>query len=149
MKVILLQDIKGTGKKDQVVEVSSGYARNFLIPRGMAMEATPGNLKIAQQRKSAKARQMDKERESAGEVAAKLEGLEVTIQMRAGQEGKLFGSVGAKEIVEALQSQHGIEVDKKKVELEKPIRTAGEFEVAVRVYAETTASVKVLVKAQE
>ena len=129
MKIILKQDIHGLGKKDDIVNASDGYAKNYLIPRGMAIEATAGNKQKAAADK--KHRALDQARE----FAARLENKTVTIKAKAGESGKLFGAVSAKDIADALKEQYGADVDKKKIVLHDPIKTAGEHRVELRIHA--------------
>ena len=142
MKVILLEDVRGSGKAGDVVNVSDGYARNMLIPRGMAMEATPQNLKQLEKKKEAQAKKYAEDKAKAEELAKKLEETGITIKAKAGKDGKVFGSVTSKDIAEALLEQ-GIEVDKKKILLDSPIKTVGETVVSVKLFTEVAGKVKV------
>lgn len=149
MKVILLEDVKNLGPKGAVVEVSDGYARNYLLPRRLAVEATPGRMKeLAQQ----KANEMKKRQEAearAKELAAKLEGLVVSVAVKAGEGGKLFGAVSTKDIAEALERQHQIAVDKKKILLKEPIKQLGEYPVVIKLHPAVQAQVRVAVEAEK
>ena len=138
MKVILLKDIKGTGKKDQIIEASDGYARNFLFPKGLAREANAANLNAIENAKSAKKHREDVERANAQEVAAKLAGKVIRISARGAEGGRLYGSVTSQEIADALEKQYGVKVEKRRIEVAN-IRNAGEFTVSVWLYAGITA----------
>src|SRR5680860_248317 len=143
MKVILEADVKGTGKKGQVFEVADGYARNFLFPKKLAIEATTGNIQDINHKKAAEDRRKGKEKETAVELADKLNALLIEIKTKTGEGGRLFGSVTSKEIVAALKKQHGVEVDKRKLELKEPIKALGDYEVPVKVYPDVIAILKV------
>ena len=138
MKVILLKDIKGTGKKDQIIEASDGYARNFLFPKGLAREANAANLNAIENAKSAKKHREDVERANAKEVAAKLAGKVIRISARGAEGGRLYGSVTSQEIADALEKQYGVKVEKRRIEVAN-IRNAGDFTVSVWLYAGITA----------
>lgn len=122
MKVLLLQDVKGTGKKDQIVNVSDGFARNYLFPKNWAVEATPATIKGAQKKQAAEDKREQERREAAEGKARELKEKTVTLKVRSGETGRLYGSVTTQEIADALKEQHGIEVDKRKIELDQPIR---------------------------
>ena len=138
MKVILLKDIKGTGKKDQIIEASDGYARNFLFPKGLARESNAANLNAIENAKSAKKHREDVERANAQEVAAKLAGKVIRISARGAEGGRLYGSVTSQEIADALEKQYGVKVEKRRIEVAN-IRNAGDFTVSVWLYAGITA----------
>ena len=148
MKVIMLKDVKGTGRANDVVEVNNGFARNFLIPKGFAQEATAQNLNRSNQQRSLQVHRKNMERAEALELAKKLEGVRVEVTAKAGKDGRLFGSVTAGDIADALKKKR-IEVDKKRIELDAPIKQAGEPQVSIRVYADTTAKITVAVKIAE
>ena len=148
MKVIMLKDVKGTGRANDVVEVNDGFARNFLIPKGFAQEATAQNLNRSNQQRSLQVHRKNMERAEALELAKKLEGVRVEVTAKAGKDGRLFGSVTAGDIADALKKKR-IEVDKKRIELDAPIKQAGETQVSIRVYADTTAKITVTVKIAE
>ena len=135
MKVILLQDVKGTGKKDQIVEASDGFARNYLIPRKMAREATSEAINAIEKSKSADKHREDIRRAEAEERSRKLKGKVVQLTVRGGENGKLYGAVTNDQIAEALKQQHGIEIDKRKIEMEEPIKTAGQSFVTLKLMA--------------
>ena len=135
MKVILLQDVKGTGKKDQIVEASDGFARNYLIPRKMAREATSEAINAIEKSQSADKHREDVRRAEAEERSRKLKGKVVQLTVRGGENGKLYGAVTNDQIAEALKQQHGIEIDKRKIEMEEPIKTAGQSFVTLKLMA--------------
>ena len=138
MKVILLKDIKGTGKKDQIIEASDGYARNFLFPKGLAREASAANLNAIENAKAAQNHRENVERAKAQETCAKLAGKVVHIQARGAEGGRLYGSVTAQEIADALEKQYGVKVEKRRLDVAN-IRNAGDFSVSVWLYAGITA----------
>ncbi|MCL6447236.1 MAG: 50S ribosomal protein L9 [Armatimonadetes bacterium] len=147
MKVILMADVKNLGKKGDLVQVADGYARNYLLPRGLALVATEDKVKqLARQRDGAARRKM-KEEERSRELAARLDGLTVRVYGKAGERGRLFGSVNNKDIAEALQKEHGIEVDKRKIILKEPIKQLGTYPVQVRLYPQVEARLTVQVLA--
>lgn len=138
MKVILLKDIKGTGKKDQIIEASDGYARNFLFPKGLAREANATNLNAIENAKSAQKHREDVERAKAEEIRKEISGKIIRITARGAEGGKLYGSVTAQEIADALNKQYGVKVEKRKIDVAN-IRNAGDFTVNVWLYAGITA----------
>lgn len=146
MKVILLQDVKTLGKKDQIVEVNDGYARNYIFAKKLGIEATPANLNNLKLQKNNEAKIAKENLEHAKEFAAKLAELTVVVKIKAGEGGRVFGSVSSKEIVEAAKKQHNVEIEKKKVILDEPIRSFGFFEVAVKLHPEVTGKLKVKVE---
>ena len=148
MKLILLQDVKGTGKAGQIIEASDGYARNFLLPRKLATEANAGNLAAAQQAQDALTHRKKVEREQAVENAKKLDGSTVRLTAKAGENGKLFGAITSKEIAAELSKIAGFAVDKKQVELSESIKQLGDYEIVVRVYADTTCKITAQIVAQ-
>jgi large subunit ribosomal protein L9 len=145
MKVILKVDVKDLGKKGDIVNTSDGYARNYLFPKGVAMEATEGNLKAQEAFKAKAAKKKAEEADSARELAKKISSLPITINVKTGENGKLFGSITSKDIAEELKKQHGIDIDKKKFVLDEAIKTAGEYTVEIKVYPEIAAKLKVIV----
>ncbi len=145
MKVILQQDVRGQGKKGQMVEVSDGYARNFLLPKKLAVTATPESINTMKQQEKAKKAQMAAEKAEAEAVAKKLEGLMVKISAKAGEGGRLFGAVTTKEISEALSAQHGLNIAKTKIVLEDPIKSCGSYSLKCKLGHEVTGVVNVLV----
>ena len=138
MKVILLKDIKGTGKKDQIIEASDGYARNFLFPKGLAREANATNLNAIENAKSAQKHREDVERAKAEEIRKEISGKVIRITARGAEGGKLYGSVTAQEIADALNKQYGVKVEKRKIDVAN-IRNAGDFTMNVWLYAGITA----------
>lgn len=148
MKVILLQDIKGTGKKDQIIEVSDGFARNYLFPKKLASEASAVNLNTIETQKKALQHREELMKQAAVEQAKELEGKTVIIKTKTGKDGRMFGSIGSKEIADALNAQHGIETDKKKI-VSDAIKTLGEYSVTVKLYPSISAKIKILVQAEE
>jgi len=143
MKVIFLQDVKGQGKKGEVKEVSEGYARNFLFPKNLVKLASDGNIKTMQNQKASELKKKEQEKIDAEQLAAKLGEMTVVIKTKAGEGGRLFGAITSKQIAEALEGQHGIKVDKRKIELGEPIRALGVTQVAVKVHPEVKATLKV------
>jgi len=142
LKVILKENIAALGTVGSVVEVTRGYARNFLIPQGKALEATPGNLALMEQTKTKWVQAAEQEQEEARALAARLEGLSVTIAQRVGEAERLYGSVTAAMIAAALEAQ-GLEVDRKQLELEEPIKKLGTYEIPVRLSPEILAQITV------
>lgn len=135
MKVILLQDVHGSGKKDQVIEVSDGYARNYLLPRKLAKEATSEALNSIQNAKAAEKHRDDVKKAEAEKIAREMKGKIVTVEARGGEGGRLYGSITGAEIAAALKAQHAITIDKKKIELDEAIRAAGEYTFTIRLAA--------------
>ncbi|MDY3238748.1 MAG: 50S ribosomal protein L9 [Anaerovoracaceae bacterium] len=148
MVVILNRDIKGTGKAGDVVKVSDGYARNMLIPRGWATEATEGNVRSLEKQKAIAAEKKAEEKAAAQAQAEKIKTLSVTIKTKAGDGGRIFGSITSKDIADALKAQHKLTVDKKKIQLDSPIKQTGEMEVAMKLYPEVTTTLKVIIVAE-
>lgn len=147
MEVILLQDVKTLGKKGDIVKVNDGYARNYLFPKKLGIEATKQNLYELNQQKAAEEKRQKEILEEAKNLAKKLEELKVKVSIKAGEGGKTFGSVSSKEISGALKEQHGIDIDKKKLVLADPIKHAGTFTVPVKLHPQVTAQLKVTVEA--
>ena len=145
MKVILQQDVKGHGKKGQMVEVSDGYGRNFLLPRKLAVEATAENVNTMKMQDKAKAARLAEEKAQAQAAAEQLKGVQVKIKARAGQGGKLFGSITSKEISEELKKQFDMDVSKSKIVLSEPIKSFGAFSVKCRLGSEVSGVINVLV----
>lgn len=145
MKVILTQDVKGSGKKGQLVEVSDGYAKNFLLKKGLAKEATAQALNELKNKEASTQYHAEMERKAAQEAAAKVNGKTVKLTAKAGQKGRLFGSVTAKEIAEALASQYQVTVDKRKIVLDTDIKNFGTFGVEIKFLAGVTAKISVMV----
>ena len=145
MKVIFQQDVRGQGKKGELKEVSDGYARNFLLPRKLAVEATTDNLNTMRLREKARAKQMAEEKAATEATAKKLEGIVVKISAKAGAGGKLFGSITSKEISDELQSQFGISIEKNKIVQPEPIKSYGSFSVKCKLGYEITGTINVVV----
>lgn len=148
MQVLLLADVKGFGKKGEIVNASDGYARNYLLPRNLAKEVTPAVLKAVEQEQDAKDRRRAREEQEAAELGAKLSKLTVRLTAKAGEGGRLFGSITSKDIAQAL-SQQKVKVDRRKIELKEPIRSLGATTVPVRIYQDTVVSLKVEVVSQD
>ena len=150
MKVILLQDIKGTGKKDQILEISDGYARNYLLPRKLAKEATAEAVNALTRSRDADKHREEVRRQEAETRARELKGKVIQLEVKGGENGKLYGSVTNDQIANALKEQHGIEIDKRKLEQEEPIKTAGQSFVTLKLYpgisTRMIVNVKVLTK---
>jgi len=146
MKVILQQDVKGKGKAGQLVEVADGYARNYLLPRKIAVTATQENIAAMKSQEKARLKKMEAEKAAAMEIASKLEGVMVKISAHSGEAGgKLFGSVTTREISEALLKQHGIELEKNKIVQDEPIKTFGSFEIKCKLGYEIFGTINLLV----
>lgn len=144
MKVILNEDVQGKGIAGDIVNVSNGYARNYLFPRGLAREATPQNLNAASQKIAAAKARREREKKSAQDIAKELEGVEITLAGKHGSGGKLFGAITAKEIAQAIEEKFGYDIDKKKFSV-PTIKEVGEYDVGVKVYAEVSTTIKVKV----
>lgn len=148
MIVILNRDIKGTGKAGDVVNVSDGYARNMLLPKGYATEATEGNIRNLKKQKAIAAEKKAEEKAAAQQTAEKIGKVSVEIKTKAGEGGRIFGSITSKDIADALKAQHNITVDKKKILLDSPIKQTGEITVEIKLYTDVNAKLKVVVNAQ-
>ncbi|MCI2049422.1 MAG: 50S ribosomal protein L9 [Lachnospiraceae bacterium] len=148
MKLILLSDVKALGKAGDVVKVSDGYARNMLLPQGLAVEDTDKNRNDLKLKKQHEDRIAAERKAEAEELASKLQELKITVSMKAGEGGKPFGSVSSKEIVEAAREQFGLELDKKKIQMDEPIRTFGMRQVPIRLHPQVTGTLYVLVREQ-
>lgn len=145
MKVILLQDVKGSGKKGELVNVSDGYARNFLLPKKLAKEANAQAMNELKNAENAKQFKIDTDKKAANEAKSKIDGKSIKIKAKAGKAGKLFGSVTAKEISAELKNQFGIDADKRKISLAGDIKSFGTFQAEVKLYTGITATVNVVV----
>ena len=143
MKVILLDNIKGVGKKDEIINASDGYARNYLLPKKLAVEANAENLSKLNNKKESAIYKKDQEKQNAEELAKKLKGIILKIKVKAGENGKIFGGVTSKEISENLKSQYNFVVDKKKIELKDTIKTLGSFNVSIKLFEGITADLRV------
>ncbi len=144
MKVILLDDIKGVGKKEQIVNASDGYARNFLFPKKLALEATKENLSQLEHKKKQEADKRQEELNEAQALSKALGELTIKIEVKSGEGGRLFGSVTNKEVAAALKEQHGYDMDKKKIVLKEPLKHLGESTVEIKLHPKVTATVKVV-----
>lgn len=148
MKVILLDNIKGVGKKDEIINASDGYARNYLLPKKLAVEANAENMSKLNNKKEANSYKKDLEKQAADEIAKKLKGILLKIKVKAGENGKIFGGVTAKEISDNLKNQYQIDVDKKKIELKEQIKTLGSFSVTIKLYEGVVGNLKIEVLPQ-
>lgn len=147
MKVILTVEIKGVGKPDEIVNVSEGYARNFLFPRKMAIEGNPTNMAAWNKKKKAEESKNQKIADDAKKLASKITGVQITIKGKVGVGSKLYGSITHADITEALDKQKGIKIDKRKIELDEPIKSLGTFDVPIRLHKDALATLKVEVVA--
>ena len=145
MKVILLQDVKGVGKKDTIVNAADGYARNFLFPQKLAVEATPGAMKGIEKMRKAEADREAERRANATETANKLRGQKINMQVKCGAQGRLYGSITSAEVASELEKQHGVKIDKRDIKCEN-IRAVGDVEIEVRVYKDINAKMTVHVE---
>ena len=145
MKVIFNQDVKGKAKKGEMKEVAEGYGRNYLIPRGIATEATADNINTMKLQEKAKKAQIEREKAEAKAIAEKLTSVQVTIRAKAGNGGKLFGAVTSQEICDALKQQHGISIEKNKIVQAEPIKNYGSYTVKAKLGFEISGSINVLV----
>lgn len=145
MKVILLEDVKALGKKGQIVNINDGYARNFVLPKKLGVEATPKNLNDLKLQNANKEKLAQEALDAAKELAAKLEAGKVVLSIKTGEGGKAFGSVSSKEIAAEVKNQMGYEIDKKKIQLKDAIKTLGTHTVPVKLHAKVTAELKVVV----
>ncbi len=148
MKVILKADIKGVGKKDEIINANDGYARNFLFPKGIAVEANTENLAKLQAKKDGQSYHKAQELEFAKKQAEEISKITLIIKVKAGENGKIFGGVTSKEIAEALKKEHKIEVDKKKINLQETIKTLGRFNVEIKLYEGVTTKLAVTIEAE-
>ena len=146
MKVILLKDLKGTGKKGEVKEVSDGYARNFLIKKGVAVEASQANMKELDEKEKSKERKALIEYEEAVLLGKQMEEINIQIEVKAGEGGRLFGSITSKEIAEQLKKQKILDIDKRKILMDEPIRTLGSTFVEIKLHQKVTTKIRVDVK---
>ena len=148
MKVILLQDIKGVGKKDEIINASDGYARNFLLPKKLAVEANNENISKLKAKNDSKAYKKSIEKEEAQKTVDKLKGILLKIPVKTGENGKVFGSITSKEIADNLKQQYKIEIDKKKIDLKEPIKVLGSFSVNIKLYEGVVGTLKVQIISQ-
>lgn len=145
MKVILLKDVKGQGKKDQVVNVSDGYARNFLLPKGLAVEADAKAMNEIKNKEASKAHKIELEKAAANEVKEKLTSAVVKIKGKAGADGRLYGSVTSSDIADELKKQHSIEVDRRKIVMDGPVKAFGTYTFDIKIYPEITGKITVVI----
>ena len=143
MKVILLSDIKGVGKKDQVIEASDGYARNFLFPKKLAVEANSTNMNNLKAKQESNQYRKDVEKQEAQKIAEKLKGIMLKVRVKAGENGKIFGGVTSREISEGLKKDYNIVIDKKKIMLADTVKTLGTITVDIKLYEGVTGKLKV------
>ena len=147
MKVILLKDIKGTGKKDQIIEVSDGFGRNYLLPRKLAVEATSEALNSIEKSKSAAKHREDVKKNDAETAAREMKGKTVTLKVRAGDNGRLYGSITTQEIADALKAQHGVDVDKRKIEVDGKVTSVGQTTITIKLYAGVATKMNLVIEA--
>lgn len=148
MKVILLKDIKGTGKKDQIIEASDGFARNYLFPRKLAVEASASNLNAIENAKSAQSHRKEVERQEAQELARKMGDMVVEIAVRAGENGRLYGKVTNQEVADALKAKYGMDIDKRKITVDA-VKNVGQTEAVIKLYPEISAKIKLNIVAKD
>ena len=146
MKVILLEDVKSLGKKGEIVNVSDGYARNFVLPKKLGVEANAQNQNALKQQKKREEKEAQEKLAQAQELASVLEQKQIVVAMKKGEGDRVFGSISAKEIAEAAKAQQGLELDKKKIQMEEPIRSFGTHEVPIRLHTQVTGRLYVIVK---
>ena len=146
MDIILIQDVKSLGKKGEIVKVSDGYARNFILPKKLGLEANAKNLNDLKLQKAAQAKLEKEQLEAAQELGKKIDGSNVTIHIKTGENGRVFGSVSVREIAEAMQEQLGLTIDKKKISLANPIRNEGTFTASVKLHPQVTSELTVKVE---
>ena len=148
MKVILKADIKGVGKKDEIINANDGYARNFLFPKGLAVEANSDNLIKLKAKKEGEQYHKAQDLEFAKNLAKRIEKISLEIKVKAGENGKIFGGVTSKEIADALKSKYDIDVDKKKIDLKETIKTLGRFSVEIKLYEGVVTKLGVIIEAE-
>ena len=149
MKVILMEDVKKLGKKGEIIEVNDGYARNFILPKKLGLEANGKNLNDLKLQNANKEKLAKEQLEAAKEFGRELETKTVLVQMKAGEGGRVFGSVSTKEIAQAAKAQCGMEIDKKKIQLTEPIKSFGVFEVSVKLHPQVTGTLRVKVQEEK
>ena len=149
MKVILCADVKGQGKKDQIIEVSDGYARNFLFPKKLAIPADAKGINEAKNKEASKQHKIDVERQNAKDIATKLESIKVVFEYAAGPDKKLYGSVTAKDIADALQKNHNVIIDKRKISLAVPIKSFGTFSADVKLFNDVNGKIHIEVTSKK
>jgi len=143
MKVILKQDIKGTGKKDELINVAEGYARNFLFPKGLAIEATAGNLEELARKKKSLDKKQERELQQAQELGTKLKKVSLSIPMKTGEGGRLFGSISNRDIAEILEKEKGLKIDKRKIEVEGSIKELGIYPATIKLHPQVSVKIQV------
>lgn len=146
MKIILIQDVKKLGKKGEIIEASDGYARNYILPQKLGIEANQKNLNDLKLQKMKEEKDAQRILDEAKALAEKIGGQVVTVKMKAGEGGKVFGSVSAKEIAEAMKKQNALEIDKKKIQLQEPIKSFGFHEVGIKLHPQVTGTLRVKVE---
>ena len=146
MQVILLQDVKSLGKKGEIVKVSDGYARNYVLPKKLGVEATERNKNELKLQKAHEDKVAAQKLADAKAMAEELAGRKIIVKMKAGENGKVFGSISAKEIAAAAKEQHGLELDKKKIQVAEPIKTFGNFEIPIKLHPQVTGTLNVVVQ---
>ncbi|MDD2485815.1 MAG: 50S ribosomal protein L9 [bacterium] len=149
MKVVLTQDVRKVGRKGDIVDVSDGYGRNYLIGRGLAIPATRENINQAEQSARAESNRIAREKDEARELAARLDGKTIICRVKAGEKGKLYGSVSTREVADAVKQSTGLDIDRHNFDIKEQIRTLGTYEIIVRLYAGITATIKVEVVAED
>jgi large subunit ribosomal protein L9 len=149
MKVILKQDVKGLGKKEEMVNVSDGYARNFLLPKGLAVEASSSNINVMNTKKEAEKSKKDRELALAKELAEKINNVVVVLKAKAGDNGKLFGSVTTKDVADSLKKDHKIDIDKKKINIADAMKSLGTYEAEVKLYPGVSGKLKVKIEQEQ
>lgn len=148
MKVILQEDIKKLGKKGDIVEVKEGYARNYLLPKKLAVEANQANMKELDRQKQIKSQKAEQELKEAEKLAEKIKNVTVTLKVKSGENGKLFGAVTSKDIADNLAKVHKINIDKRKIDLSENIKSIGNYEIKVKLHPQVTAELKVIVASE-
>ncbi len=148
MEVILVKDVKGLGNEGEVVNVADGYARNYLLPRGLALQATKANLRALKERRETRETKVRKELAAAEKIAKQLERSKVTIRRKAGEGGRLFGSVTSKDVADAIEEALGIEVDKRRIDLIEPIKAVGSYTVSMKLHSEVSTTIDIEVESQ-
>ena len=143
MKVILKKDIKGTGKKDEIINVTEGYARNYLFPRGLAVEATPGNLQDLERKQKSQEQKEERELQQARELGEKLKKVHLKIPVKTGEGGRLFGSINNRDIGEILEKENGLKIDKRKIEVEGTIKELGTYAITVKLHPQVAVMMQI------
>ncbi|QSQ08683.1 50S ribosomal protein L9 [Koleobacter methoxysyntrophicus] len=149
MDVILQKDVKNLGSKGDVVKVAEGYGRNYLIPKGLAIEATDKNMAELKMKKKQQKKREERELQEAQNIARKIDDKRLVLKVKAGEKGRLFGSITTKDIAEKIQSDYGVELDKRKIELAQPIRTLGNYRVEIKIHPGVIATLNVVVEKQD